>query len=267
MPDIEWWKAAIEIPLLACGIYAILRFLRGSRGAAILRGGIIALGGGTVLLLFVAKRLQLSVIESVVQQLSTLAAIALIIIFQPDLRRALVRLGERSFFHVMARGRASVIDEIVSAAVKMARNDVGALIAIEREVGLKSYVEGGAKVDSVVTAELLETIFFPNSPLSDGAVVIREDRVVAAGCLFPLTETPGLSQELGTRHRSGIGITEESDTICVIVSEERGEISLAVRGHIQRNLNANSLSKLLRELHAEVPDLDESGEQPVEVRS
>jgi len=266
MASLGLWKALVEILILAGCVYLVLRFLEGSRGAAVLRGAVLALGGAWFVLRFVAERFDLSVVKLVVNYVGALAAIALIVIFQPDLRRAMIRLGGSSFFHFMSRGQTSVVDEIVAAVEKMASQRVGALVAIEREVGLKAYIEGGAQLDANVGSELLQTLFHPNAPLSDGAVVIHESRVVAAGCLFPLTESPGLSPELGTRHRAGIGITEESDAIAVIVSEERGEIALAVRGQIHRPLDSAQLARLLRQLQAERPIAPaQQTDRPVEV--
>ena len=251
MPPIVLWKAIVEILILATGVYVVLRFLEGTMGAAILRGFAVVVGIALFFLLFVAQAFDLSTIYWVLTRALTLAAIGLIVIFQPDLRRALVRLGESSLFHVVARDHATVVDEIVSGAEKMAARRIGALIAVQRSTGLKPYTEGGVKLDAKVTSELLQTIFYPNTPLSDGAVVIHENRVIAAGCLFPLTERAGLSLELGTRHRAGIGVTEETDAIAVIVSEERGEIALAVRGQLHRQLNSDSLARLLRDLLSE----------------
>lgn len=259
MPPIDLWRTIVEILILAVGIYVVLRFLEGTLGAVVLRGAAVAFGVAAVLALFVVQQLELTTLQWVLARVFTVAAIGLIVIFQPDLRRALVRLGETSLFHMVSRDHAGVIPEIVKAAEKMAAEHIGALIAIHRAVPLNQWVERGVKLDAQMSAELLQTIFYPNSPLSDGAVVISEGRIVAAGCLFPLTERTGLSPELGTRHRAGIGITEQTDALAVLVSEERGEIALAVRGQLHRQLTPAALGKLLRELQAERAPAEASG--------
>ncbi|MFC1707871.1 diadenylate cyclase [Planctomycetota bacterium] len=140
------------------------------------------------------------------------------------------------------------VEEVVEAALRLAKNKVGALIAFERESGLGAYVEGGVKLDAEVSSELIETVFFPGSALHDGAVIVQEKRIAAAGCLFPLTDNPTISKQLGTRHRAAIGVTEETDAVTLCVSEETGKVSLGVGGELHRNLDADSLSKLLHSL-------------------
>jgi len=178
---------------------------------------------------------------------------ALLVIFQPELRRALVRLGEGRLFSLLPSGRHGVTNQIVAAVQTLSREKTGALIAIQREVGLGSYVEGGVHLDAEVSAPLLVTIFHRDTPLHDGAVVIRGDRVVAAGCLFPLTENVDVGSGFGTRHRAAIGVTEESDAIAVVVSEETGTVSFAVRGQITRNVEPAELRMILRSLYTPEP--------------
>ena len=182
---------------------------------------------------------------------------ALVIVVQPELRRALVRLGQTRFFGFFLKGETEgMVDEIVKAAFRLSRRKIGALIAIEREVGLKNYVERGTPIDGVVTSELLNTIFFPGSDLHDGAVVIQKERVAAAGCLFPLSEDPNLGNVFGTRHRAALGISEETDAIVVAVSEETGIVSFAHGGRLERPLDVEQLRALLLQYYAQLEEVE-----------
>jgi diadenylate cyclase len=178
--------------------------------------------------------------------------IPMFILFQPEVRRALIRLGQNPLYRMFFKPHSRFTDQLVKAVFSLSRDKVGGLIAIEREVGLRGYVEGGVRLDAEVSAELIKTIFWPGTPLHDGAVVIRQQRLVAAGCLFPLTDNPQFSTELGTRHRAAIGITEESDAGAIVISEQTGQVSLAVGGTIQRDMNERDLRRALEEISAEV---------------
>lgn len=243
------WRTITEVVVLAVLFYYVLSFLRGSRGARILKGlgvvAVIMLFG----LLFLARHLELHVIQTVVTGAVSVLGFALLVIFQPELRRALVRLGQSRVFGLLPHARRGVTNQIVEAVQAMSRERVGALVAIQREVGLRSYAEGGVRLDAEVSAPLLRTIFHPDTPLHDGAVIIEADRVLAAGCLFPLTENVEVGSGLGTRHRAAIGVTEESDSIAIVVSEETGTISFAVRGQITRDVEPNELRMFLRSLY------------------
>src|SRR5918993_985206 len=177
-------------------------------------------------------------------------AFAAIVIFQSDIRRALAHFGQAPFFRYFNRQEAAdeTIEEVVVAATMMSQQKIGAIIAIEREIGLRNYIESGIPVDATLTYDLLVTIFRPGSPLHDGAVVLQEGRVAAASCFLPLTVNPRLSRELGTRHRAAIGLTEESDAAAVVVSEESGKISIALNGAIDRGLSPDDLRERLRGL-------------------
>jgi diadenylate cyclase len=242
------WQIPLEVLILAAVVYLILKTLRGSRGAGILRGILIVFTIVFVAVSLLTRYSRLNVINYLLQQFLTLFAFVLIIVFQPELRRGLIRLGERPFIRKMFRRESAVMREVADAVRRMAENRVGALITFEREIGLKPYIEGGTRLDAEVTSELLNTIFWPGSPLHDGAVIISEQRVVAAGCLFPLSDKPGLSKMMGTRHRAGIGVTEESDAVSIIVSEETGRVSLAVAGRIEENVGLENLSARLTDL-------------------
>ncbi|MFP4057468.1 MAG: diadenylate cyclase CdaA [Candidatus Brocadiia bacterium] len=242
------WRAGVEILILALMFYAILRFLRGSRGAGVLKGLGVVVVGGFFAVLLLARLLSLDVIGSLASGAVALFSFALLVIFQPELRRALVRLGQSSIFGLFAHSEKEVTNQIIDAVATMSREKIGALLAIEREVGLRSYAEGGVGLDAEVSSSLLVSIFHPNTPLHDGAVIIQEDRVVAAGCLFPLTENVDVGSGLGTRHRAAIGVTEDSDAIAIVVSEETGRISICLKGQITRDLDPEGLRMILRSL-------------------
>jgi diadenylate cyclase len=184
----------------------------------------------------------------VFQNLVTLAAVFMIVIFQPEIRRGLMKIGQNPLVAQFLHTDPGFIPELVKAVRNMSREKIGALVAIEREVELRSVTEGGVYLDSEVKSEMLETIFWPGSALHDGGTLIQNGRISAAGCIFPLTENPQVSRRLGTRHRAAIGISEETDAIAVIVSEETGAISVAHGGKLFRRLQAEEFEQLLREL-------------------
>jgi diadenylate cyclase len=240
----------IELVILFLFFYLILLSLRGTRGAGIIKG-LFFIFIITLLVAITATRVfKLEVIHYILQNwLPQILLVALIIIFHPELRNSLMRLGQSRLFQPIFKQQTVILDEIVDAVIKMAKRKIGALIAIEREVGLKQYIDGGIKIDAEVTSELLQNIFFPKSPLHDGAVIIKEERIAAAGCLFPLSDNPDIAKSFGTRHRSAIGITEESDAISIIVSEQTGRISVGMKGNLNTDLDKDSLRKILTDLY------------------
>jgi len=244
------WQIPVEMLLIAAVIYAILRTLRGSRGAGILRGTFILFTLAFIIVSFLARYSQFYRITYLLDQFLTLFAFVLVIVFQPELRRGLIRIGQRPFLGTVLRRESEVIREVVDAVRRMSEERIGGLLTFERELGLKAFVEGGTRLDAEVTSELLCTIFWPGSPLHDGAVIISEQRILAAGCLFPLSEKPGLSKTMGTRHRAGIGVTEESDAVSLIVSEETGRVSIAVGGQVTENIALERLGAVLTDLVA-----------------
>ncbi|MBM4049862.1 MAG: TIGR00159 family protein [Planctomycetes bacterium] len=244
-------RAAVEIALMFVIIYAILRFLQGTRGAGILRGLAFFLVVVPVTVLLVVRKLELRALDWLITDVLPISIIPIVVLFQPELRRALVRLGQYPLFGLFARSRVTVTREIVEAASVLSRQRIGGLIVVERDVGLSALTEGGVPLNADISSELLTTLFWPGSPLHDGAVVIHEQRVSAAGCLLPLTENPSVAKTLGTRHRAAIGVTEESDAIAVVVSEETGQISVAVRGEMSRDLDREALQHVLDTLFAE----------------
>lgn len=239
----------IEIAILWVTFYYLLKFIQGTRGAGVLRGLIVALVLLFLVVMKVTETFELLRIQHIVKNWFVPAlVIAVIVIFQPELRRGLIRMGQNPLFTRIWKTSASFIDEIVEAATLMSKDRTGALLAIEREVSLSGFLEGAVRLDADLTSELLETIFFTGGPLHDGAVIIQHGRVTAAGCLFPLTDNPDLAKTLGTRHRAAIGVTEESDCVAVIVSEETGQISIAVKGQLIADLDKTTLEAHLRRL-------------------
>lgn len=235
----------VDILVVALILYQLYYLIRDTRAVSLLKG-LLLLGAFTIL----SNLLDLHVVNWLLEKSMTVLIVALPIVFQPELRKALERLGQGRFISrssiVDDKERLRVIDEVVLACEKMGRERIGALIVFEREVGLNEYSDTGIYVDGVVSEELLGNIFIPNTPLHDGAVLIRENRVLAAGCLLPLTQDRTLSTELGTRHRAAIGLSEVVDALIVVVSEETGSISYAHGGKIYRHLDGENLRNMLR---------------------
>jgi len=229
-------KFLIELGILWFVFYLFLLFIKGTRAVQVLKGIIIV-----IILFLLTKELQLGTISWILSKLFTISIIAFFIIFQPELRRGLARIGQFGFFS----GQEEALDEIVKAALILSKKKVGALIAIEKEIGLRPYIESGIKMDSHVTSEILNTIFTPNTPLHDGGAVIQGAVIAAAGCLFPLTQNPHVSASVGTRHRAAMGLSEETDAVVVVVSEETGDVSISVGGHLTRNLDEKEFGRVL----------------------
>jgi diadenylate cyclase len=243
---IRYWETGVEILLIAAVIYVLLLTLRGTRGAGMLRG--LALLIAFAVVLSSVRYLGLMRITWLLERLFAVSAIALVVIFQPELRRVLVRLGQTRWLGFLGKPRSVALGEVLSAVASMSKRKIGALIAIEREVGLRQVIEGGTRLNAEVTSEILGSIFYPNTPLHDGGVVIRSNRLAAAGCLFPLSENPKLHKELGTRHRAAVGLTEETDAVTVVVSEETGNVSVAVKGDLMYDLSVDELKSVLHNL-------------------
>ncbi|MEM9253532.1 MAG: diadenylate cyclase CdaA [Planctomycetota bacterium] len=238
-------QVVIEVLIIWVAVYVILRFLRGTRGARIIKAVLLILFIGTLAVQILARENQFARLTYLYENFLTTAALILVVVFQPELRRALVRLGEARLFRGGGVRKKVVADELVKAIAYMSRNKIGALIAIERQVGLRGIVEQGTPVGGEVTAALLQTIFWPGSALHDMGVVIRGDRVVAAGVQFPLADGEEIPQELGSRHRAAIGLSQESDALLLVVSEETGTISIAERGQLRRSLTPDELRPIL----------------------
>ena len=233
--------AILDILLVAVLLYEFLVLIKGTRAAPMLAGvAIVALA------IWIARVAELRTVNWLVGTLLPYAIFALIVVFAGEIRQILVRLGRKLTFSHLAPGEASeAYEDIVLAANLFSQNQTGALVVIEREIGLRTYIESGVPLDARLSYDLLATIFRPSAPLHDGAVIVQKDRLAAAACFLPLSMNPALSMQLGTRHRAGIGITEETDAIAVIVSEETGALSLAVGGVIERGLTVETLRERL----------------------
>ncbi len=241
-------RDVIDILIVAYVLYRFLVLIKETRAAQVLKGLAVLLIATKV-----TEWLKLNTINWLLSNAMTVGVIALLIVFQPELRRALEHIGRGRFFNSAIfmpdeKKFTKVINEITQTVQNLARNKIGALIVIERKTGISDVVETGVRINGTVSSELLFNIFAPNTPLHDGAVIIREDQILAAGCFLPLTENPNLSKQLGTRHRAGLGISEVSDAISIIVSEETGIVSLAKDGKLTRYLDAKGLRDILNDI-------------------
>jgi diadenylate cyclase len=268
MPDPGWLLSQLSNPrnifdilVVAVIIYWLLWFAQGTRATQLIRGIVLLLA----LAFIFGTTFQLTALNWVLQQTWPVLLISLPVIFQPEIRRALEQLGQTSSWLPQFRPRPSdqaerTVSELVKAATQLARHRYGALIILERKTGLQNFIERGVPIDGLLTRQLLINLFYPNSPLHDGAAVVRDGRIVAASVVLPLTDNTDATSQLGTRHRAAIGITEQSDAVAVVVSEETGQISVAENGRLVRNLDAEKLEAQLRELlHLEPVDGERGG--------
>ena len=243
-PPVGWWDL-LDIAVVSFLIYEFLKLIRGTRAVQMAVGSLFVVG-----MFYVSQLAPLQTLNWLIRNALVYVAFAAIVIFQSDIRRALAHFGQAPFFRYFNRQLAAdeTIEEVVVATSMLAQQKVGAIIVLEREIGLRNYIESGIPLDATLTYDLLATIFQPGSPLHDGAVILQEGRVAAAACFLPLTVNPRLSRELGTRHRAAIGLTEESDAAAIVVSEESGFISIALDGEIERALSPDDLRHRLRDL-------------------
>lgn len=240
--DILWssWRPVLEVIILTVAIYQAFNFVRGTRGAPVVYGFVVLLLTLTIL----AGVLQLEVLNWLLRSFVAFSAIAVLIIFQPELRRMLAELGNQPLFNTTREQREN-IEVIVQTLERLSEVHIGALIAIEQSIHLQEAVESGIPVDCEATPEMLETIFFPNNAVHDGGVIIKGDRIAYAACIFPLTQRQDLNPSLGTRHRAAIGLSEETDAIVVVASEETGAISYAYKGQLVRSISLEQLRAFL----------------------
>jgi diadenylate cyclase len=236
----EIWRPAVEILLLAVGIYYVFTFVRGTRGASIVTGFLAVV----LTLSFVTAWLDLTVLRWLLGSITTFFVVAVLVIFQPEIRRMLAQVGNLEVFGNIHEQREN-IEMIIQTVERLADVRIGALIAIEQSNPLRDVVESGVPVDCVATPEMLETIFFPNNAIHDGGVILKGDRIAFAACIFPLTRRQDLNKSLGTRHRAAIGLSEETDAVVVVVSEETGAVSCAYRGQLTRGITLENLRALL----------------------
>jgi diadenylate cyclase len=235
----EIWRPALEILLLAVAIYYVCMLVRGTRGWSVVIGFLLLLA-----VTVVAYELKLKVVSWLLGKFFAFSAFAILVIFQPELRRMLSELGNLPLFYT-AREQRENIEVIIQTVERLAEVKIGALIALEQAIQLQDVVESGIIVDCEATPEMLETIFFPNNAIHDGGVIIRGDRIAYAACIFPLTQRQDLNKSLGTRHRAAIGLTEETDAVVVAVSEETGLISYAFKGQLVRGVSQEELRAFL----------------------
>ena len=244
LPAMTWWDV-LDIAIVSVAIYEILKAIRGTRAVQ------MAVGSALLVLMFYISRWgRLQTVDWLIRNLLGYIVVAAIVLFQADIRRVLVHFGRTPFFRyfLTPEGAEETIEEIAVAAMQLSAQKVGAIIIIERQIGLRNYIEAGLPLDAMVTYDLLVSIFQPKSPLHDGAVIVQNDRVAAAACFLPLTINPPLARSLGTRHRAAIGLTEENDAVAIIVSEETGRISIALDGAIEGPFGGDELKARLRGL-------------------
>jgi len=244
-------RDVIDIIIVAAVFYKVFKLIRETRAEQLIKG---------IFVIFVFEKisgeglLELYTINWILKNTMTVGVIAILIVFQPELRRGLEYIGRsrfftKSFLEIKGESLSKIVEEIVEACASLSRQKIGALIVLERETGLNEVVETGTKINGVVSSNLLINIFIPNTPLHDGAVIIKEDMIKAAACFLPLTDNMNLSKELGTRHRAALGISERSDSLAIIVSEETGAISIAENGTIARHLDSKTLKQILIDMY------------------
>lgn len=239
-------RTCAEVVILAMVIYAFIRFLQQTRGSAVLKGFVIVVVVFLIGFVTLVRSAGLERLKWIADRGLQFILLGLIVVFQPELRQALVTLGESRVIRAFSRGnRRSVTEELVQAAARLSRNGIGAIILVERGDGIAGYTEGATKLDAELSSSLLLTIFSRDTPLHDGATIVRGDRIVAAGCLLPLSENPNLSQSMGTRHRAALGAAEESDCLAIVVSEETRRISVAQRGQLEVGVTLDRLREVL----------------------
>lgn len=242
------WQVLIELSLIWVVVFWVLRFLQGTRGARLLRGIVLLLISFYVIFELLSSILDLNRIKYLYDRFLFFIAAAVIVVFQPELRRALMRLGETKLFRTISTALSDQIDALVEAAMFCSRRKIGMLVAIERDVGLGGIADSGTRLNAELSAGLLNTIFWPNSPLHDLGVIVSNGRITWAGVQFPLAESGDLEKELGSRHRAAVGLSQESDAVVLVVSEETGDISIAERGVLYRKLSPEALRDMLEEL-------------------
>jgi len=236
-PPIGWWDI-LDVAIVAVFFYQLLLLIRGTRAVQ------MAVGGGLVTALFFLSRwLDLEAVNWLIRNAAAYVVFAVIVLFQADIRRALAHFGRAPFLRYFSRvsGAEEAVEELVVAVGNLSSHKIGALIVIERQIGLRNYIEGGIPLDATITYDLLASIFQITSPLHDGAVIVQGNRIAAAACFLPLSVNPKVSRTLGTRHRAALGLTEENDAVAVVVSEETGVVSLAINGRLERDFTPDTL--------------------------
>jgi len=241
-------KVVIEVAIFAVLIYVVLRFLRATRGSGIIRGLALVLASFALAFFILADYLELDRLSWLVGQLAPSVVLGLIVVFHPEIRRAIAHLGDAQIFGRFFRRDAKIVPRLLRAVARLSKERIGALIAVEREASLSELSDNGITIDAELNSYLIESIFFPTSALHDGGVVVRDDRIVSASCLFPLSQSPDIDKRLGTRHRAALGLSEETDALVVVVSEETGRISTASGGSLKHGLSLEQLELELDEV-------------------
>jgi diadenylate cyclase len=260
------WSDVIDILIAAVAIYELLKLMRGTRAIQ------MGIGVGLIIgVFYLSEWWHLDTINWLIRNIAGYVVFAAIVVFQSEIRRTLAHLGRARFFRFLTRTESNdeIVEELVAAAIPnraaatmLASTRTGAIIAIERDIGLRNYIEGGVPLDATLTSDLLLSLFQPKSPLHDGAVILQGDRIAAAACFLPLSVNPAISKDFGTRHRAAIGLTEDVDAAAIIVSEETGRITLALDGRVEVGLDADRLRARLQALvplRKAVPDHGNAG--------
>jgi diadenylate cyclase len=237
------WRSGVEIGILSVAIYYAYLYFRGTRGAKVLTGFVVIF----LTLTLVSTLLELQVISWIIRSLTAFLALALLVIFQPELRRALAALGSHHIFSTVTQ-RRETIEVITEAVFELSNREFGALLAIERDTNIQAYAENGVMINCELSTPMVLTIFQPKTPLHDGGLIIRNDEIIAAACIFPVSQRDDIDRNLGLRHRAGLGLSDESDAVIIVVSEETGIVSICHRGKIERNFEPESLKHRLAEL-------------------
>ncbi len=239
------WTDLLDIFIAAVAIYELLKLMRGTRAMQ------MGIGAGLLIgLFYLSQWWHLDTVNWLIRNIAGYVVFAAIVLFQSEIRRTLAHLGRARFFRFLTRTESNdeIVEELVAAATMLASTRTGAIIAVERDIGLRNYIEGGIPLDATLTSDLLVCVFQPRSPLHDGAVIVQGDRVAAAACFLPLSVNPAISKDFGTRHRAAIGLTEDVDAAAIVVSEETGRITLALDGHVEVGLDADRLRARLKTL-------------------
>ena len=242
-------RDVIDIVIVAVVLYKLFTLIRETRAEQLAKGIVVLL-----VLTKLTDWMKLYTIHFILNNAMTVGTLALLIVFQPELRRGLEYIGtskflSKSLMEIRGESLSQVVEEIVEATSSLSRQKIGALMVLERKTGLNEVVDTGTKIDGLVSSDLLINIFIPNTPLHDGAVIIKDDRIKAAACFLPLTDNTGVSKELGTRHRAALGISERSDSLSIVVSEETGAISISENGSISRYLDSKTLRQILTDMY------------------
>ena len=241
------WTMVIEVAIFATCIYLILRFLRQTRGSGVIRGLSFILVLTIVTFVTLINSLELDRLKIVFDLAYDLAILGLIIIFQPEIRRAIVNLGELPLFGKFLNRESRIISRMLRSVARLSRDKIGALIAVERNISLTTLAETGITIDAELNSYLIESIFYPGNSLHDGAIIVRNNRIVAACCLLPLSPSPAINKRLGTRHRAALGLSEETDSLVIVVSEETGKVSVAQGGKLEHGISLEQLEQTIEE--------------------